>query len=100
MLAEPDDNCVILYEHADYEGKSFHRCSSKKDLGGNQRNEISSIKLGSKVDYIELFDNDDFKGTSVKIYSDISNLKNVNFNDKVNSYSISPILRDDCVRFW
>jgi hypothetical protein len=80
---------ACFYEHANYGGQYF--CAqvgddiSRLPSGANDR--VSSIRLLGGAE-VTIFDNTQFRGGSLRINSDIRNLADEGFNDRVSSILI------------
>jgi hypothetical protein len=104
VLASDQAWQVIVYEHADYQGKSLvysvqpGMCQRlEPDLSKYQMNDkISSVKVGKNV-MLQLFEHKNYSGESVKLYETVQSLSNIvtkwskfKFNDKASSLLVWP----------
>lgn len=81
---------VLLFKDVDFKGAAAHISTDTNSFGSEcVQFEISSIKLAPGYKAI-LYDDVDFKGNSLTVQESISDLKNVNFNDKPKSIKIIP----------
>jgi hypothetical protein len=87
---------ACFYEHADYRGQYF--CAqvgddiSRLPAGANDR--VSSIRLLGGAE-VTIFDNTQFRGGSLRLNSDVPNLADEGFNDRISSILIENRYRRD-----
>jgi len=90
---DPDADCIVLYEHCGYTGKSERICSDKTFVSMNDQ--ASSMKVGNNVSGL-LFEHAAYQGrqmpfaagSSIKCFKDLST-KEVNLDDLVSSVAFN-----------
>jgi len=84
---------VCFYEDKDFGGRYF--CSppgSAVEIPRDMNDKISSVRLlGDAV--VTLYKDDRFRGDSRVVQSDIRNLRDVGFNDRISSYRVDVLRR-------
>ena len=76
---------IILYKDINYNGKKYYIDTTNKTHFNHLDSSISSIQIPLGF-HLQIFDKDDFTGSSINITGNISNLKNYAFNDRLRSF--------------
>jgi hypothetical protein len=84
----PNNAAACFYEHVNYQGASFCSSTNNTRLQAVWNNRISSVKVQSGYQ-VQLFNNFNYTGTTLKLTSNAQNLVNRNFNDLASSFKIS-----------
>jgi hypothetical protein len=76
---------IILYKDINYNGKKYYMNTNNKTHFNHLDSSISSIQIPLGF-HLQIFDKDDFTGSSIIITENVSNLKNYAFNDRIRSF--------------
>jgi hypothetical protein len=76
---------IILYKDIHYHGKKYYMNTYNKTHFNYVDSSISSIQIPLGF-HLQIFDKDDYTGSSIIIAGNISNLKNYAFNDRIRSF--------------
>jgi hypothetical protein len=76
---------IILYKDINYNGKKYYIDISNNTHFNHLDSSISSIEIPLGF-HLQIFDKDDYTGSSIIISGNISNLKNYAFNDRLRSF--------------
>jgi hypothetical protein len=105
--AAAQDYEVVVYEHANYQGKSLvysvqpGMCQKlEPQLSKEKMNDkLTSVKVGKNV-YVELFQHKNYSGEIVLLKESTPSLSTYKFNDKVSSLIVIPKTGATTVGAW
>jgi hypothetical protein len=83
----PKHGCVWYFKDCDYSGSTYRYCSNTSYVGNGQNDAYSSVKLGPQT-VSTLYKDSNYKGSTVRLTSDVSCLKSIGFNDVASSITI------------
>ena len=91
MALEPTDidpDCIRVYDGKCFGGKYLDVCSNVRNLDGTGLNDdISSVLLGSNIDYVELYKHSSYSGTVLTFTSDQYTITS-SMNNEISSIKI------------
>jgi Peptidase inhibitor family I36 len=87
-VVTPPTGAICFYEHVPYGGESFCADADSAWVGTPWNDRISSVKVASGYQ-VDLFDDINFGGRSLRLSADTSSLVPLGFNDIVSSFRVS-----------
>ena len=79
---------ACFYEDADFRGRSFCVSDNVPDLPDGMNDRISSMRLFGRTEVV-VFKDGRFRGSSTRFSTDVRNLKNEGWNDRISSIRVS-----------
>ncbi len=89
-VVTPPADVACFYEHVDYVGASYCAGADSSFVGGSWNDRVSSLKIQAGYQ-IEIFENSNYGGRSLKLTSNTSNLVPLTFNDALSSFRITKV---------
>ncbi|RQP22156.1 hypothetical protein DZC73_24460 [Albitalea terrae] len=84
---QPPTGTICFYENANYGGASFCADASSSWVGSTWNDRVSSVKVTSGY-AVDLYNDINYGGSTVRLTADTPNLVSLNFNDIMSSFKV------------